>query len=193
MTAQNAPDAVRDRLTGAVTVVVGARGGMGARIVAKPLAEGATVVAADLQDVDASDPASLGTLLDDVARCHGRIDVLVHAAGMVSNADFAERTTEDVEAELAVNLASPMHLVRMALPLLKKGRLHECGESAEAAVIGKRTAEVFPNRVDGWLARAAMLAPGLLPHVLPRLEPLGRRGMARYREELIRRGDLPLT
>lgn len=292
MTAQNAPDAVRDRLTGAVAVVVGARGGMGARIVAKLLAEGATVVAADLQDVDASDPASLGTLLDDVARCHGRIDVLVHAAGMVSNADFAERTTEDVEAELAVNLASPMHLVRMALPLLKKGRLHECGESAEAAgtrarrknpvrshvivlgslggvlpmpdqavyaagkfglrgamlslgmslrgdgiavtsvlpssvdtpmlwrevaedgnalqflgppqspetiadavaaVIGKRTAEVFPNRVDGWLARAAMLAPGLLPHVLPRLEPLGRRGMARYREELIRRGDLPLT
>lgn len=98
MTAPNTPDASRDRLTGAVTVVVGARGGMGARIVAKLLAEGATVVAADLQDVDASDPASLGTLLDDVARRHGRIDVLVHAAGMVSNADFAERTTEDVEA-----------------------------------------------------------------------------------------------
>ena len=48
MTAQNAPDASRERLTGAIAVVVGARGGMGTRIVAKLLAEGATVVAADL-------------------------------------------------------------------------------------------------------------------------------------------------
>lgn len=272
-----------DRLAGAVAVVVGARGGIGTRVVAKLKAAGATPVEADLPDVDASDPASLGALLDDVARRHGRIDVLVHAAGMVSNADFGERTTDDVDAELAVNLASPMHLVRMALPLLREGRLHrlrctrrrsrgvqshvivmgslggvmpmpdqavyaagkfglrgamlslgmslrrdgiavtsvlpssvdtpmlwrEVAEDGNAlqflgppqspdviadaavAVIGRHVAEVFPNRVDGWLARTAMLAPGLLPHVLPRLEPLGRKGMARYRAELIRRGDLP--
>ena len=272
-----------DRLAGAVAVVVGARGGIGTRVVAKLKAAGATPVEADLPDVDASDPASLGALLDDVARRHGRIDVLVHVAGMVSNADFGERTTGDVDAELAVNLASPMHLVRMALPLLREGRLHRlrctrrrsrgvrshvivmgslggvmpmpdqavyaagkfglCGAmlsvgmslrrdgiavtsvlpssvdtpmlwrevaedgnalqflgppqspdviaDAAVAVIGRHVAEVFPNRVDGWLARAAMLAPGLLPHVLPRLEPLGRKGMARYRAELIRRGDLP--
>ncbi|MFD5867870.1 SDR family NAD(P)-dependent oxidoreductase [Corynebacterium sp. NPDC060344] len=294
MTAPNTTSTDRTRLTGAIAVVVGARGGIGTRVVAKLRAAGATVVAADLPDVDASDPASLAALLDDVARRHHRIDVLVHAAGMVSNEDFGARTTQDVDAELAVNLASPMHLVRMALPLLKKGRLHEVVEApgrrgwmpgagrrrrkpvrshvivlgslggvmpmpdqavyaagkfglrgamlslgmslrgdgiavtsvlpssvdtpmlwrevaedgnalqflgppqspetiADAAlgVIGRHVAEVFPNRVDGVLARAAMLAPGLLPHILPRLEPLGRRGMARYRAELVRRGDLP--
>lgn len=295
----------RTDLTGAIAVVVGARGGIGTAVVAALTDVGVTVVAADLPDVDASDPASLQRLLDDVAGRHHRIDILVHAAGMVSNAPFGERTTEDVDAELAINLASPLHLVRTALPLLKAGRLHRSGgaygdygadgsrsrprprlrlrprrsgrasvrshvivlgslggvlpmpgqtvyaagkfglrgamlslamslrtegiavttvlpssvdtpmlwrevaedghalqflgppqspqEIATAAVgaIGRHVAEVFPNRVDGLMARAAMLAPGLLPHVLPALEPLGRRGMARYRSELVRRGDLP--
>ncbi|WP_295624018.1 SDR family oxidoreductase [uncultured Corynebacterium sp.] len=283
-------------LTGAVAVVAGARGGIGTAMVATLRDAGAIVVEADLPDVDVSDPASLRTLLDDVSHRHGRIDVLVHAAGMVSNENFADRTTDDVDAELAVNLASPMHLVRLALPLLRNGRLDESRARARVKsrarakmrarprakrvrshvivlgslggvmpmpdqavyaagkfglrgamlslgmslrderiavttvlpssvdtpmlwrevaedgnalqflgppqspediaarvidVIGRHVPEVFPNRVDGWLARVAMLAPGLLPHVLPRLEPLGRRGMAKYRGELERRGDLP--
>lgn len=211
----------------------------------------------------------------------------VHAAGMVSNETFGDRTTADVDAELAVNLASPMHLTRMALPLLRNGRLadvlrdrkrrsdrgsvrshvvvlgslggvlpmpdqavyaagkfglrgamlslamslrnegiavtsvlpsavdtpmlwREVAEDGNAlqflgppqtaaeiadsvrGVLGRRVAEVYPNRVDGWLSRAAMLAPNALPAVLPRLEPLGRRGMAKYRAELEARGVLPL-
>jgi len=277
----------RPPLSDAICVVVGARGGIGRAIVGKLTEGGATVVEADLPEYDAADPASLRALLADVTRDHGRIDVLVHAAGMVSNETFGDRTTADVDAELAVNLASPMHLTRMALPLLRNGRLadvlrdrkrrsdrgsvrshvvvlgslggvlpmpdqavyaagkfglrgamlslamslrdegiavtsvlpsavdtpmlwREVAEDGNAlqflgppqtaaeiadsvrGVLGRRVAEVYPNRVDGWLSRAAMLAPNALPAVLPRLEPLGRRGMAKYRAELEARGVLPL-
>lgn len=74
------------------------------------------------------------------------------------------------------------------------GPPQSAGDIADSVigVLGRRVPEVYPNRIDGWLARAAMLAPNLLPAVLPRLEPLGRRGMAKYRAELEQRGDLPL-
>ena len=45
------------------------------------------------------------------------------------------------------------------------------------AAVGTRRAEVFPNRADGLLARAAMLAPGVLRRrCSPRWSPWGVAG-----------------
>lgn len=277
---------------GAVCVIVGAAGGIGAAVAERLAAIGARLVLADLDSgrldaltaglgsgataltVDATDADDLDRLVEYVERTHGRIDLLVHAGGVVVTTSFAERSDASIAAEIDLDLTSPLVLTRRALPLLRRGRLadgmraqvialgslggvlpmpdqtvyaaakaglraamvslgtalrpegigvtcvmpssvdtpmlwREVAEGGNAlqflgppqtpgqvadhvvAAIGTRRTEVFPNRVEGLLARAAMLVPGALPWLLPALEPLGRRGMARYRRELESRGDLP--
>lgn len=279
---------------GAVCVIVGAAGGIGTalahRLAALEAQPRLVLVDVDEQRVgalasalgpdaeavtaDATVAADLDRLVAHVGAVHGRIDLLVHAGGVVVTTPFAERDDASIAGEIDLDLTAPLLLTRRALPLLREGRLdrrmraqvialgslggvlpmpdqavyagakaglrasmlslgislrpegigvtcvmpssvdtpmlwREVAEDGNAlqflgppqtpdavaahivAAVGTRRSEVFPNRVDGLLARAAMLAPGALPALLPALEPLGRRGRARYRRELERRGDLP--
>lgn len=129
-------------LRGRVALVVGARGGIGAAVTAALAAAGAEVLAADLPPAPpapagpgpgpgrvtqiaarAGDAAGAAALVDRVVAAHGRIDLLVHAAGRVSLEPFAERDPADVADELRLNLHSPLHLISAALPALRAGRL----------------------------------------------------------------------
>lgn len=91
-------------LTGRVAIVTGAAGLLGRRHCAALADAGATVVAADLSDVDGfestvavdiTDPVSLEAARDYVLSAHGRIDVLVNNAAIN---DMVEHAAEDVEA-----------------------------------------------------------------------------------------------
>lgn len=48
--------------------------------------------------------------------------------------------------------------------------------------------EVYPKPSESYLVRLAMLAPNLLPRLIPLFRKKGERGMARYLEDLRRRG-----
>ncbi|MGW2522405.1 SDR family NAD(P)-dependent oxidoreductase [Streptomyces sp. NPDC001617] len=65
----------------------------------------------------------------------------------------------------------PSDVVRAVVSLLDKPRL-----------------EAYVRPGESWLVRVAMLAPNLLPRLFPLFRKRGERGMARYLEDLRRRG-----
>jgi gluconate 5-dehydrogenase len=111
-------------LTGQVAVVVGAAaGGLGERAVRALAGRGARVVAADVParkddlattaerapgtgtgECDVTDEASVEALFDDVLARHGRLDVVVNAAGTMLRRAYDETTLEEFEHVVRVNL-----------------------------------------------------------------------------------------
>lgn len=112
-------------LTGKVAVVIGAAaGGLGERA-ARALAEhGATVALADLAGqrdglvesaaacgpdatthaVDVTDEASVAALAEAVVAAHGRVDILVNAAGVMLRKEYDQTSVEEFERIIKVNL-----------------------------------------------------------------------------------------
>lgn len=112
-------------LTGKVAVVIGAAaGGLGERA-ARALADhGATVALADLESqrdglaetaatcgsattthvVDVTDEGSVTALAESVVARHGRVDVLVNAAGVMLRKEYDETSVEEFERIVRVNL-----------------------------------------------------------------------------------------
>jgi NAD(P)-dependent dehydrogenase (short-subunit alcohol dehydrogenase family) len=116
-----------------VAVVTGASRGLGQGIAAALLKAGATTVLvstnqerldATHQDFvaqnlkatahacDLSVPEQLDTLVDHVIAAHGRIDVLVNAAGVTFTEDLLDYPDEYWEKTLRVNLEAPYRLVK---------------------------------------------------------------------------------
>ena len=114
-------------LTGDVALVVGAAsGGLGERA-ARTLADsGATVVRADLEPdaqgdllhVDVTDEASVQALVATVLARHGRMDVLVNAAGVMLRKAYDETTVAEFEHVVRVNLTGSWLLAREVAPAL---------------------------------------------------------------------------
>jgi gluconate 5-dehydrogenase len=112
-------------LTGDVALVVGAAaGGLGDRA-AQALADaGATVVRADLQGedllhVDVTDEQSVRALVAAVLEEHGRIDVLVNAAGVMLRKAYDETTVAEFEHVVRVNLTGGWLLAREVAPVME--------------------------------------------------------------------------
>lgn len=117
------------QLEGKCAVVTGAARGIGRETVSAFLAEGATVVAADLvSDVlealsdldgvtvvagDLTDPATA----DRIVAAAGRVDFLNNVAGLLDGMRPVDEVSEDEWARvLAVNLTAPFLLCRRVLP-----------------------------------------------------------------------------
>lgn len=96
-------------LTGQVALVVGAApGGLGERAALALAGQGATVEVADIVDsalqVDVTDEASVAAMLSTVQRRHGRVDVVVNAAGVMLRKPYDTTTVEEFEHVVRVNL-----------------------------------------------------------------------------------------
>jgi len=106
-----------------VAVVIGAaEGGLGERAALALAEHGATVAVADLpacQDglamtakacggtahtVDVTSEESVRALAEDVLAAHGRVDIVVNAAGVMLRKELAETTLADFERVVRVNL-----------------------------------------------------------------------------------------
>lgn len=106
-------------LTGQVALVLGAApGGLGQRAAAALAEHGATVVTADLADadrvVDVTDETSVTGLVDGVLADHGRLDVVVNAAGVMLRKAYDETTVAEFEHVVRVNLTGTWIVGRAA-------------------------------------------------------------------------------
>jgi gluconate 5-dehydrogenase len=106
-------------LTGQVALVIGAAaGGLGERAASALGAQGATVVTADLagadRTMDVTDEASVAALLQAVGAEHGRLDVVVNAAGVMLRKPYDETTLEEFEHVVRVNLTGTWLVGRAA-------------------------------------------------------------------------------
>lgn len=112
-------------LEGSIALIVGAgAGGLSEHIATAFVEHGATLALADLptrrddvaataaiaggsssvHDVDVTDEASVRSMVDAVIAEHGRIDVLVNAAGVMLRKEYDTTTPEEFERVLRVNL-----------------------------------------------------------------------------------------
>ncbi len=120
-------------LAGRVAVVTGGCGGIGKAVCTRLAAEGAVVYAADIMQGSSGEPPgvifrehdvtseeSAERLIALVDRDHGRLDILVNAAG-IDNANTIEETSlEDWNRIFAVNVTGTFLTSKHALPLMRK-------------------------------------------------------------------------
>jgi 3alpha(or 20beta)-hydroxysteroid dehydrogenase len=122
------------RVEGKVVVVTGAASGQGAAEAAALAAEGATVLATDVQDPTGPLPGAVSFRRLDVARPedwaaaarwledeHGAVHGLVNNAGITWRARLDEVTLEDWERVLRVNLTGAMLAIQAIVPLMTEG------------------------------------------------------------------------
>lgn len=159
--------------SGQIALVTGAGRGIGRAVAARLAADGALVALCarsldQLEDAaaeigaeralvvpgDLSDPATPARVVTEVIAAHGRIDVLVNAAGISPVWARAEETTvEDWDAILATNVRSAFLLSQCAgREMLARG----AGSIVNVASIGALVA--LPRLVAYCAAKAALVA-----------------------------------
>jgi NAD(P)-dependent dehydrogenase (short-subunit alcohol dehydrogenase family) len=131
------------RLAGKVALVTGAAGGIGAAIVNLFRTEGATVIATDLagpdgtggvEPLDVTQEAAWRAVGDRLASTHGRLDILVHNAGISGFVPLADLEEAAWHRFLDTNVGSAYLGTRLLMPLL------EAAPSASIVAIGSTLA-----------------------------------------------------
>jgi 3-oxoacyl-[acyl-carrier protein] reductase len=134
---------VKDRYTDRVVLVTGAAQGLGRAMAERFAAEGAQVVASDvnastlgeLKTVDAAQPCPIDTTAVDVTDSeavttwvsvteerYGRVDVVVNNAGVIRDNRIENITDQDWNAVVDVSLRGAFNLCRAAFPHMKQRR-----------------------------------------------------------------------
>lgn len=209
MTGDRVP-ALRDR----VALVVGGAGGIGAAIAQAFVIEGAAVVVADRDGeaagavaksvsahdaaaLDVRDAASVDRAVAGVLSRHGRIDILVNAAGVLTEAPLTEMTLAQWQETLDVDLTGVFLCCRAVVPHMVEagwGRVINIASqlgikgargmthysAAKAGVIGLTKALALEVAERGVLVNA--IAPG--PVETPMVAGISEEWKAAKRAEL---------
>ncbi len=115
------------RLAGKIAIVTGAASGIGKASAALFAAEGATVLAADIEAADNVIGADAGReedvvgLIELARREHGGLDIFFANAGISGGlASIFEQSPADWEEILRINLIGPFLAIKHSAPLLKE-------------------------------------------------------------------------
>lgn len=113
-----------------VVVVTGARGGIGSAIVAAYVELGATVISSDVgagspdgaagyYDLDVTDEHAVRSMLGEVLERYSRIDVVIHAAGVLGDTvDPLRTSTAEFERIMTINATATFTVVREAAQVM---------------------------------------------------------------------------
>ena len=107
-------------------LVTGASGGIGAAIVRRLQAEGATVTGTDLTPSDADfhidgnlmDAEFCDALPEQAMAKMGGLDILINNAGIITRGDITQASDADLQRTMAINVEAPFRLCRAAIPLM---------------------------------------------------------------------------
>ena len=107
-------------------LVTGAGGGIGAAIVRRLQAEGATVTGTDLTPSDADfhidgnlmDAGFCDALPAQAMAKMGGLDILINNAGIITRGDITQASDADLQRTMAINVEAPFRLCRAAIPLM---------------------------------------------------------------------------
>ena len=154
----------KGRFAGKVVLITGASGGQGRVQAAMFAGEGATVVLTDIaagagkaacagitakgarasfMKLDVVAAESWAQALRRIRRVHGRLDVLVNNAGVVSRTSVRTIPMTEWERLLAINLTGPMLGIQAAAPLMRDSG----GGSGGRQRTGERAAPVGPRTI----------------------------------------------
>ena len=158
-------------LRGAVAIVAGASGAIGAATCRALAAHGVHVVFASLDDAmlaalaadaraaqlshlavptDLRSRSDIDRLVAATLETFGRIDILVNAAGIGSSPAMCDSSDAELEDVVAINLLGPARLMHAVLPTMKaqrRGSIVNVGSIAgEAGVMGMYSASKFGLR-----------------------------------------------
>jgi gluconate 5-dehydrogenase len=147
-------------LKGRVALVTGASRGLGFAMAKALKDHGATVVinarnSAELDEAakkigavamafDVTDSKISRAALDDIAKQHGRLDILINNAGIQHRVPVTEWTDEDFDRVINVNLSSCFRMSRDAVRLMlpnRFGRIINTGSIA--AILGRPTIHAY--------------------------------------------------
>lgn len=169
------------RLSGKTAIVTGGASGFGAGIVRKFIAEGATVMVADINGdaaqtaaaemggiactVDVANSASVKAMAETAIAKMGHIDILVNNAGITHMPTPLEDVTEeDFDRVLAVNAKSVFLTAKHIVPHMKSRGTGAILNVASTAGVSPRPRLNWYNASKGWMitatkAMAVELAP----------------------------------
>jgi 2-hydroxycyclohexanecarboxyl-CoA dehydrogenase len=165
-------------LKGRVAIVTGAAGGIGRAICARFIEEGATVIAADVNEAALNSEASrsgIGTLvtiafditdfeavraaIDRVAAEQGRIDILVNNAGWDVARPYLDTEPGLWNKIIAINLRGPLNLHKAALPhMIAGGGGKVVNVASDAGRVGSTGESVYSACKGGLIAFSKTLA-----------------------------------
>lgn len=149
-------DSAADRLAGKVAIVTGGASGIGAAVVERFRAEGATVAVLDLAEnadlpCNVTDQASVDEAFDTIVARHGRLDVLVNSAGIAHVGTLATTTDDDLDRLYSVNVKGVFHCMRAAVRVMPPGSAI-LNLASVASVVG------IPDRFAYSMSKGAVLS-----------------------------------
>jgi NAD(P)-dependent dehydrogenase (short-subunit alcohol dehydrogenase family) len=152
------------KLDGAVAVVTGAAGGIGAALVTRFAAEGARVVGVDrragegVRECDVTDASAVAALVRDVLAEHGRIDLFCSNAGITTGVQLDD--PDDLwHAGFEVNVMAHVYAARAVVPhMLERGGGYLLNTASAAGLLTSPNDAVYAVTKHGAVAFAEWLA-----------------------------------
>lgn len=173
-------------LEGQTTLVTGGASGIGRATVLELARNGASVICADLNDakgrelteeaaksglkvdfvhIDLSDSKSIRAAAEEVLKRHGKVDILVNAAGWNDIQAFIDNAPDYIDRVVDINLNGTLHLTHALLPSMiaaKKGKIVNI--SSDAGRVGSGGETAYAAAKGGVIAFTKSLAREVARH-----------------------------
>ncbi|MDQ0133863.1 NAD(P)-dependent dehydrogenase (short-subunit alcohol dehydrogenase family) [Neorhizobium galegae] len=132
----------------------------------------------DVVPLDLVKPESISLAVEAAFQQHGRIDVIVSNAGYGLFGAAEELTNEEIDRQIATNLTGSIHLIRAALPLLRRqggGRIVQVSsEGGQIAYPGFSLYHATKWGIEGFVESVAQeVAPFGIDFIIAEPGPTG--------------------